>query len=290
MTGSPHDPASALPSPEALTGALREALPQFRQVDWVEQTGSTNADLLARARREGGPPDRPWLLGTHLQSQGRGRAGRTWQNRVDANLMFSCAFDVFLPARRLPTLAPLIGLATCQALRARLEPHQRARLTMKWPNDLLWDQAKLAGILIESTRSGAAQTADHHLIIIGMGLNLNDARALSQSLDRRIADWAEIAADDPVAARTSAAELTACAARSWYDALNHVTAHGFADLPARYAEVDGLAGRMLDVLDDGHLRHTGAACGIDADGRLLLRNAEGVQAITVGEISVRLQR
>jgi BirA family biotin operon repressor/biotin-[acetyl-CoA-carboxylase] ligase len=273
-----------------MAGALREALPQFRQVDWIEQTGSTNADLLARARRAGGPPDRPWVLGTHLQSQGRGRAGRTWQNRVGANLMFSCAFDVFLPARQLPTLAPLIGMATCQALRTRLDPRHRPRLTMKWPNDLLWDQAKLAGILIESTRSGTAQAADHHLIIIGMGLNLEDARALSQSLDRRIADWAEIAADDPVAARASAVDLAACAARSWYDALNHATAQGFADLPARYAEVDGLAGRMLDVLDDGRLRHTGAACGIDADGRLLLRNADGVQAVSVGEISVRLQR
>ncbi|WP_368643713.1 biotin--[acetyl-CoA-carboxylase] ligase [Castellaniella ginsengisoli] len=290
MTGPCPDPACILPPPEAMTGALREALPRFRQVDWLERTGSTNADLLARARRVGGPPDRPWLLGTHLQSQGRGRAGRTWQNRIGANLMFSCAFDVFLPARQLPTLAPLIGMATCLALRTRLEPRHRQRLAMKWPNDLLWDQAKLAGVLIESTRSGTAQAADHHLIIIGMGLNLDDARALSQSLDRRIADWAEIAASDSSAARIGAADLAACAARAWYDALNDATARGFADLPARYAEVDALTGCMLDVLDDGHLRHTGAACGIDTDGRLLLRNADGVQAISVGEISVRLQR
>ncbi|MDY0310053.1 MAG: biotin--[acetyl-CoA-carboxylase] ligase [Castellaniella sp.] len=290
MTGSSHESASALPHPAAMASALREALPQFRQVDWLEQTGSTNADLLARARHADGPPDRPWLLGTHLQSQGRGRAGRTWQNRIGANLMFSCAFDVFLPARQLPALAPLIGMVTCQALRTRLAPRCRPRLTMKWPNDLLWDQAKLAGILIESTRSGTAQAADHHLIIIGMGLNLEDARALSQSLDRRIADWAEIVTDDPTAAHFTATDLAACAARSWYDALNHATAHGFADLPARYAEVDGLVGRMLDVLDDGHLRHTGAAVGIDTDGRLLLRNVDGTQAISIGEISVRLQR
>ncbi|MFV0283509.1 MAG: biotin--[acetyl-CoA-carboxylase] ligase [Castellaniella sp.] len=270
--------------------ALRASLPQFRQVDWVEQTGSTNADLLTYARRSEGPPDRPWLLGTHLQSQGRGRAGRTWQNRIGANLMFSCAFDVFLPARQLPALAPLIGIATCHALRAHIDPDQRARLTMKWPNDLLWDQAKLAGILIESTRSGTAQAADHHLIIIGMGLNLEDARALSRSLNRRIADWAEVAGEDPAAARITAAELASSAARSWYDALNHATARGFSDLPDRYAEIDGLAGRMLDILDDGRLTHTGAACGIDVNGRLLLRNAEGVQAISVGEISVRLQR
>ena len=290
MTGPSHDLAGALLPPQAMADALRQALPQFRQVDWSGHTGSTNADLLSQARQAGGPPGRPWLLGTHLQAQGRGRAGRTWQNRVGANLMFSCAFDVFLPARLLPTLAPLIGMATCQALRTLIAPGPQTRLTMKWPNDLLWDQAKLAGILIASTRAGTAQVADHHLIIIGMGLNLEDGRALSQSLDRRVADWAEIAADDPVAARATPVDLAACTALAWYEALNHVTAHGFADLPARYAEVDGLSGRMLDVLDDGHLRHTGVACGISADGRLLLRNADGLQAISVGEISVRLQR
>lgn len=290
MTGPIPNTAPGLPAPEAMEAALRASLPQFRRIDWREKTGSTNADLLARIRDERGAPARPWLLGTHLQTQGRGRAGRTWQNRIGANLMFSCAFDVFLPARQLPTLAPLIGMATCQALRQRIGTEHRARLNMKWPNDLQWDQAKLAGILIESTRSGAAQVADHHLIIIGMGLNLQDARALSQSLDRNVADWAGIAALDPLAAGTSATDLAAAAARSWYDALNQATSQGFVDLPARYAEVDGLAGQLLDVIDDGHLKQAGVACGIDAEGRLLIRNAGGTQAVSVGEISVRLRR
>jgi BirA family biotin operon repressor/biotin-[acetyl-CoA-carboxylase] ligase len=288
MTGTPPHAVPDLPGPDALAAALQAALPLFGRVEWLAETGSTNADLLARARR--GVMNRPWLLGTHLQTQGRGRAGRTWQNRVGANLMFSCAFDVFLPARQLPTLAPLVGMATCHALRQLIGPQARARLTMKWPNDLLWDQAKLAGILIESTRSGTAQVADHHLIIIGMGLNLLDARALSQSLDRKVADWAGIAATDAAAARASADRLTAAAARAWYEALNRATAHGFADLPARYAQVDGLAGQAVDVIDDGKLRQTGVACGIDTQGRLLLRNAEGVHAVSVGEISVRLRR
>lgn len=290
MTGPTPNTAPGLPAPEAMEAALRASLPQFRRIDWREQTGSTNADLLARIRDDRGVPARPWLLGAHLQTQGRGRAGRTWQNRIGANLMFSCAFDVFLPARQLPTLAPLIGMATCQALRQRIGEEHRARLNMKWPNDLQWDQAKLAGILIESTRSGAAQVADHHLIIIGMGLNLQDARALSQSLDRNVADWAGIAALDPLAAGTTAVDLTAAVARSWYDALNQATSHGFVDLPARYAEVDGLAGQLLDVIDDGHLKQAGVACGIDAEGRLLIRNAGGTQAVSVGEISVRLRR
>lgn len=278
-----------MPSPEEMTRTLRAALPCFAQVAWVAKTGSTNGDLLVRARDPMGPMTRPWLLGCHLQTQGRGRAGRSWQNLTGGNLMFSCAFDVFLPARQLPTLAPLIGLVSCETLRSKIGPTERAHLTMKWPNDLQWKQAKLAGILIESTRSGTAQATDHHLIIIGMGLNLRDAQTLSTSLERRIADWAGIAAHDPQAAATTPADLVACVAMAWFQALNRATAHGFEDLPDRYAQVDGLSGQILDVLDDGRLLRTGAACGIDPEGRLLLRNASGLHQISMGEISVRVR-
>ncbi len=289
MTVPSSDTSSlALPPPEVLAAQIKAGLPRFGHTDWLPETRSTNADLLDRARH--GAMNRPWLLGTHLQTQGRGRAGRTWQNRVGSNLMFSCAFDVFLPARQLPTLAPLIGMVSCQALRRLVGPAVRSRINMKWPNDVQWDQAKLAGILIESTRSGTAPAADHHLIIIGMGLNLQDARALSLSLDRQVADWSEISTVDATAAGVQAGQCVCHLAQTWYEALNLASAHGFSDLPAQYAEVDGLAGQILDVLDNGKLRQTGVACGIDPQGRLLLRNNDGTTPVSVGEISVRVRR
>lgn len=283
------DPLSDfLPEPADLATSVRSALPEFKRIDWQERVGSTNAELLARARSNDGILARPWLLGAHLQEQGRGRAGRTWQNRHGANLMFSCAFDVFLPTRHLPTLSPLMGLVACEALRSLLAPDLRTGLTMKWPNDILWDQGKLAGILVETTRSGtAAHAADHHIVIIGMGINLQDARALTQSLSRQIADWTLVVEADPHALQHSAATLVACIAQAWYRSLNEATAHGFADLPQRYARVDALAGQVLDVTDDGRLLQTGVACGVNAQGQLLLRNASGEHAISVGEISVR---
>lgn len=275
-----------LPSPEAMVTGLRAHLPRAWHIDWPDQTGSSNADLQARARSAGSSA-RPWLLGCHLQAQGRGRAGRTWQNRRGANLMFSCAFDVFLPLRQLPTLSPLIGTATCETLRSLLAPEHRQRLLMKWPNDLLWDQGKLAGLLIETTRAGASTARDHFIVIIGLGLNLSDARALSASLDRRVSDWEAITTVDETAARVDAVTLVARLARCWYDDLNTATAHGFDGLVARYARIDALAGQPVDALDEGRLLHTGVACGIDDQGRLRLRNAHGETAISVGEISVR---
>lgn len=277
-----------LPPPERLRAALAARLPKFQQIDWVDSTVSTNADLLARARASSGPLARPWLLGAHLQEQGRGRGGRTWQNRVGANLMFSCAFDVFLPPRQLPTLSPLAGQAACMALRDFISPANRERLLMKWPNDVQWQQAKLAGILVEVTRSGTARLApDHYVAIMGMGINLNDARALSQSLNRQVADWTEISQQDSQAAQAQAADMVASIARSWYSRLNHVTAHGFADFPADYAAVDVLAGQHVNVLDEGRLVQSGIACGVNTWGQLILKGPDGESAVTVGEISVR---
>lgn len=280
-----------MPAPEQLKDALMAALPGFRQVDWVQSTLSTNAELMAKARLDGGPVARPWLLGAHLQEQGRGRAGRTWQNRAGANLMFSCAFDVFLPSQQMPALSPLAGLAACEALRRLISPAMRSRLNMKWPNDIQWGPAKLAGILVEVTRAGTSRlSADHYVAIIGMGINLNDARALSQSLDRQVADWSEIARQDAHAAAVNAADIVSAIANAWYTSLNDVTAHGFAGLPDRYAEVDVLAGQHINVLDDGRLTHAGIACGVNNLGQLLVRTHTGEIPVSVGDISVRTQQ
>src|SRR5690606_35220341 len=123
-------PSPFLPDPETLQAGLRASLPRFKQVSWVEQTDSTNADLMTMARSAQGPLARPWLHGAHLQNRGRGRAGRSWQNRRGANLMFSCAFDLFLPAYRLAALSPLVGMAACEALRTLIGPDNASHLSM----------------------------------------------------------------------------------------------------------------------------------------------------------------
>lgn len=283
--------ATLLPAPDLMSQELSTLAPPFKQVRWVETVASTNADLLAMARLDGGPVARPWILGAHLQEQGRGRAGRTWQNRPGANLMFSCAFDVFLPPMQLATLSPLAGLAACEALRSLISPMHRDHLSMKWPNDLMWDGAKLAGILVEVTRAGTSRlSADHYVAIIGMGINLNDARALSQSLNRQVADWSEVISRDEQAAAARASQMVSSIALSWYNSLNEVTARGFGSLPERYGAVDNLAGRHVNILDDGRIVQAGIACGVNTLGQLLVRTPDGEKAISVGEVSVRPQK
>jgi len=287
MTATPHT-AAALPTPQSLVQQLQDDLPQFKQIEWSERTSSTNANLLAKARTNEYQLARPWLVGAHLQEEGRGRAGRTWQNRAGANLMFSCAFDIFVPQLLLPALSPMAGIAACEALRGFLDAEQLNHLTMKWPNDILWKSAKLAGILVETTRAGTSRlSADHHVAIMGIGINLDDARALSRSLNRQVADWSEIAACCPDAAGTPIHALVSAVAQAWYDAINTLMRHGFESFPVRHAHLDALAGQHVNVLDNGRIINAGIACGINMHGQLMVRTPDGAVPITVGEVSVR---
>jgi len=269
----------------ALTPALTSLLPGFASLQWVDSTGSSNADLINRARQID-VPALPWLLGADNQSSARGRAGRPWQNTSGSTLMFSCAFEVNLPIAQLPGLSPVMGIAACEALRALISAHLAStrhhhaerRLQLKWPNDLQWDQAKLAGILVESANRPGSNKP---VIVAGIGLNLKDAGVLSASLGRAIADWSQIAQIAPV-------QIVASIAGAWSRAIDDYTAGGYAAFQSRFDQVDALVGQQVDITDKGQLLQTGQACGTDSIGRLLLRTEHGLSAITVGDASIRL--
>ena len=267
-----------LPAPEALARELSARLDGFQSVAWTASTGSTNADLLARARAGGGT----WLLGTHLQQTGRGRAGRPWQNRSGAALMFSCAYPVRMPANGLPALSPLAGLAACEALRGLAGG--AGGLCVKWPNDVQWHDAKLAGVLVESTRDPAVPGG--HTVIIGMGVNLRDADTLSQALGRSVADWTCVV-EQAGSAPASAADIVCAVATAWRDAVRELEADGFAPFQRRYAAVDALAGRAVNVIDQGAVLFSGTARGLDEQGRLYVQTADARVPVSVGEISIR---
>lgn len=290
VTPSPLPARTALPDPAALVRLLAAKLPTFGQVDWVSETGSTNADLLARVR--GGTTQAlPWLLGTHLQTGGRGRAGRAWHNQPGTCLMLSVAFAVAMPANRLPALSPLSGLAACEALRA-LAGHAAPDIRVKWPNDVQFGQKKLGGILVETIRSpnGAG-----HVVVIGMGMNLSHATHMSEDLARGVADWSEVriagGAGASDAARRDAlllATLGSALAAGWQQIVAQCEAQGFAGLRERYRAVDALVGQPVNVLNQGDILFSGEAHDYDDDGRLIVAvPGVGLKAVSVGDVSVR---
>lgn len=123
----------------------------------VDETGSTNTDLLASAAA--GAPDRSVLMARH-QTAGRGRLDRTWTAPPGANLLVSMLFrDVPAHPHELTQRVALAAVAACREI-AGVSP------TLKWPNDLLLDDRKLAGVLAQA---GGARP---DYVVVGIGLNV----------------------------------------------------------------------------------------------------------------------
>jgi BirA family biotin operon repressor/biotin-[acetyl-CoA-carboxylase] ligase len=145
-------------------GATPSVSPSLSARGWrvtvVDETGSTNADLLAAAAS--GAPHRSVLMARH-QTAGRGRLDRTWEAPAGANLLVSVLL------RELPAhpheLTQRLALAAVQAA----EDVAGVHAALKWPNDLLVGDAKLAGILAQA--GGSVGAAPDH-VVVGIGMNV----------------------------------------------------------------------------------------------------------------------
>lgn len=285
-------------TPSAFIARLALALPDFGSIQWVQATGSSNDDLSQRVKLNS-PQAMPWLLGAHTQHSARGRAARPWQNQAGDTLMFSCAFEPQIPLAQLPGLSPALGVAACLALRQLFTPllgqEICQKLALKWPNDLQWSSGKLAGILVETAqRPGSRQPC----LVVGIGLNLRGAQALSAQLSRSIADVSEILASAVCAPNASIpgaapalcpSHIVSTLALAWQKALDVYAAAGYAAFQDLFHSVDVLASEPVEVVDQGHVLQTGIAQGTDSVGRLLVQTDTAVVPVLVGDVSVRRQ-
>ena len=235
-------------------------------ITFVPETGSTNADLCARAAH-GRAVEGVWLVADR-QTAGRGRQGRTWFDGT-GNFMGSSAVAI-RPGDPAPhTLALVAGLAVHDAVSTRVPPPQRAEL--KWPNDVLVSGAKLAGVLLE-------RSAD--TVVIGIGVNLAVAPPVEGRETIALSHFGPAPSRDLFAhdlADSFASELAA-----W-------RAAGLAPIIGRWRALAHPAGTPLLVGEPGEPALAGTFAGLDADGALLLRLADGTtRTINAGE--VRLAR
>lgn len=238
-------------------------------VEVVSETGSTNADLLARAAIL----EAPLLLVAEHQSAGRGRAGRSWLSSPEASLTFSLAWKFDGGPQALIGLPLAIGVALAEALGALGQPVQ-----LKWPNDLLKDGDKLAGILVETQSAPGGGT----WTVIGIGLNLSMPDELEARLGRS-------AAALPWLARMERDALMAALLDGLAGALREFAARGFAAFAARWNLRHAWQGETVVLLDQGVVRQEGRAAGVDDSGRLLLDTAEGRVTVMAGDVSLRVK-
>jgi BirA family biotin operon repressor/biotin-[acetyl-CoA-carboxylase] ligase len=263
--------SSLLIDPVRLQALLGNARGRF-DVDSLAECESTSTLLLRRAE-QGAPAGS--VIVTDRQTAGRGSRGRTWLASPEASLTFSVLWRFDGGIERLAGLSLAVGVAVIQAL----EACGASGVTLKWPNDILHDNAKLGGILVELQGE-----PDHALAVIGIGLNLNlpDRIDEGEGFSLPPASLAGILSPLPERHALFAQLLIALA-----QVFDRFAQGGFAALRDRWLARHAWQDRQVRLLRDGQIVKEGVCCGADTDGALLVRTAAGVERCLSGDVSLR---
>jgi BirA family biotin operon repressor/biotin-[acetyl-CoA-carboxylase] ligase len=236
----------------------------------VEEIGSTNAELAARAAgdpEDGGAPEGVVLVAEH-QVSGRGRLDRTWTSPPRAGITVSFLLRPDVPAARKGWLPLLTGVALAEAV----AEGTGVLPSLKWPNDLLAaDGRKLAGILAETT--GTA-------VVVGVGLNVNTATGELPETGTSLARVLGSAVDR---APLLLAFLRAVERRyrRWTEVLGDPVSSGLAQDYLAWSSTVG--SEVVVALPDGSTLE-GTAQAVDWDGRLVLATAQGTVELASGDV------
>lgn len=238
----------------------------------VPEVDSTNSALMRMAMQEGGEVPNGTVMLAENQTQGRGRLQRNWLTLPQHSLAMSILLRPPLAPTEVAQLSLLAAVVVQQAL-ADLAP-----LRIKWPNDILCEGRKLAGILTEMR----AEPGTVHAVVIGIGINVRPPEA----------GWpvelAQLAGDLSSAAGMYVRRMdVAAAVLCRFDALyNDYLAHGFDAIRAAWWQAHTACGKPVRV-HSGTDYIDGIAEALDTDGALLLRTAEGLQRIVAGDLEMR---
>ncbi len=259
-------------TPEGIQARLRSRV-IARPLEVVGEVGSTNDRVMA-AGRDGAPEGLAIIA--DRQTAGRGRLGRPWASPPGVGLYTSILLRPNLPANQVSLLSLVAGLAVAEGIESvvGLAP------LLKWPNDLLVDGKKLAGILIET----AGMESRVGYVGVGIGINVSHTvQDLPEEL-RASATSLHLATGWEISRGELAAEI--------YNRLDWWYRE-FSDgrsqiILARGRERSAILGSSVDVLI-GDERWRGLAVDLDADGALLVQEASGaLRRVVAGEVSIRM--
>jgi BirA family biotin operon repressor/biotin-[acetyl-CoA-carboxylase] ligase len=271
-----------IPREDALSAELiRQALaPSARallqDLTVLGETDSTNAVLtrLPAASRHA------HAVLAEAQTRGRGRRQRSWYSPPGGNIYLSLGWRFGPAPPHLTTLPLVAGVCLCRALeRAGLRNHG-----IKWPNDVLVNRLKLAGILVE-TQAAAGRAV---LAVIGIGLNVRmpgaPAGLPAGAIDR---PWTDLASQLPAAQRGIGRNaLAALLLEELLPGLERYAAVGFAPFREDWNRRDLLTGKRVGLEGNG-MAHTGTALGIDEGGGLVVDiDGYGAQVLHSAEVSI----
>lgn len=243
----------------------------FSQIEVKSSVASTNDE--AKLNASG---DLPYVCIAEWQTAGRGRRGREWVSPYGANVYMSLAWTFSEVAGSLDGLSLCVGIAVARAIGAV----GIAGVGLKWPNDLVVEQKKVAGILLELT----GELSGPIRVIIGIGVNVSMDKVQGEAIDQ---DWTSLSR---IAARkVSRNQLCAYILNELAEALPRFQNRGFADFVEQWNAMDILSGNEV-VLHLADKQVAGVAKGVASSGALLIEGASGIEQYRGGEVSVRVAK
>lgn len=255
---------------QALLSTLGEKASLFN-LEILDQVDSTNRALLHKSAL--GAPHGS-CVAAELQTAGRGRRGRTWFAGIGGGVAFSVLWRFEQGAVFLSGLSLAVGVAVVRALQAA----GVAGVTLKWPNDVLHQYRKLAGILIEMQGDVSGSGA----VVIGIGLNLKLSEAVLEHIDQPAVDVFSITRQTPQRNRMMALILSHLA-----DVLAVFAQQGFSGLREEWKNCHCYQDKAVRLLMPDGKQQEGLLRDVAGDGALLVETPQGLARFTAGEISLR---
>ena len=250
---------------------LGAAAPRVR-LQAVDEVDSTSTRLMALA--EGGAPSGTCIV-AEWQSAGRGRRGRSWIAALGGSLTFSLLWRFDRGAGHLGGLSLAVGVAVARALRAA----GVERAQVKWPNDVVSDLRKIAGILVET----AGEMQGPSVAVIGVGVNYRLGVQTLDRIDQPVADVAQCSAAPP-----SRSDLLARLLKELVAVLDAFERNGFPALRDAWRELHAYHGRRVRVVPGRDSPFDADVVDVGPDGVLVVRTPEGrLVSLASAEISLR---
>ncbi|HIX57650.1 MAG TPA: biotin--[acetyl-CoA-carboxylase] ligase [Candidatus Anaerobiospirillum pullistercoris] len=208
-------------------------------------------------------------LVAEIQTQGRSRRGTKWLTSIGTNIMLSMAF-------RFPSLQHLLGfsLAVGVATVTALEMLGVHGVKLKWPNDVVVGDKKLAGILIESVPVGN----DGVFAIVGVGLNVHPSYLINEHIDR------PYICVDELGAKLTRNDICISLINEFKYAANNFKREGLEPFLEQWKRHDALLGNFVEMEISSHRRVSGKILGVNNLGELILESNSGRIAIRAGHI------
>ena len=210
-----------------------------------------------------------------MQLAGRGRRGRTWVSPFAANLYLSLLWRSASGATALGGLGLVTGIALLRALRS----YGIEGAGLKWPNDILAGDAKLAGVLIDVI----GESSGPCIVIVGIGVNVCMSPGEAAAIDQCWTDLHHLSGGNSLSRNVLAARIL----DELMPVIETFDAEGLQPFLDEWRQSDVLRGRKVGLtLPNEYI--TGTACGIDEVGALLVDTVHGRRRFLSGDVSVRV--